>query len=442
MAAMTSSSASGSTLYVPPSRGTLLFRYLRRNKGILAGLSILLLLTVFTVHGMITLDPNRAYPLAVRTKQPPAVIDWFCERGILNWCEKAEISAPADISVLGSSGGAAKPAESSKPSSDIGALPGIGGDTPKPSVDIGALPGIGGDTPKPSVDIGALPGIGGDTPKPSGDIGALPGIGGDTAKPTAQPSTSGTAASSTTPKPSAERYLLGTDWYGRDLHTAMVVGLWQTALIGVFAGLIATIVPVILGFLAAYFGGRWDRVITGICSILQPIPPFLIQVVLASSLPRNDLFLDDQPLRTIAIIGIIVSLTAWMKPTLVIRSQVLSMKERMFVNVAKLSGMGSADIIFKELLPNLLPFIVASFVNAIFDALFISFGLSVLGLAPLREPLLGNIIYFAQQQSAIFNGWWWWPLWPVLALIMIFAALTLINTGLDEVANPRARRSE
>lgn len=438
MAAMTSSSASGSTLYVPPSRGTLLFRYLRRNKGILIGLFILLLLTLFTLHGMLTLDTNRAYPLAVRTKQPPAVIDWFCERGILNWCEKAEIVTAADISLLGSSGGAAKPTESSKPSTDIGALPGIGGDTAKPTeapktggADIGSLPGIfGGDTAKPT-----------EAPKPSGDIGALPGIGGDTAKPTAQPG-SPPAASSTAPKPSGDRYFLGTDWYGRDLHAAMVVGLWQTALIGVFAGLIATVVPVILGFLAAYFGGKWDRVITGICSILQPIPPFLIQVVLASSLPRNDLFLDDQPLRTIAIIGLIVSLTAWMKPTLVIRSQVLSMKERMFVNVAKLSGMGSADIIFKELLPNLLPFIVASFVNAIFDALFISFGLSVLGLAPLREPLLGNIIYFAQQQSAIFNGWWWWPLWPVLALIMIFAALTLINTGLDEVANPRARRSE
>lgn len=357
-----------STLYVPPSRLTLLWRYLRRNKGILAGLAILLLLTGFTVHGLLTLDLNKAYPLSSRTKQPPYLVQWLCDVNILDTCPKVEVKkeeAPA-----------------------IGALPGIGG-----------LPGVGG-----------LPGIGGD---PSSDADK-----------------------------NAEKYWLGTDWYGRDLHTAMVVGLWQTALIGVFAGLIATIVPIILGFVSAYFGGMWDKVITGICSVLQPIPPFLIQVVLAASLPRNELFLDDQPFRTIAIIGAIVALTAWMKPTLVIRSQVLSMKERMFVNVAKLSGMGSADIIFKELLPNLLPFMVASFVNAVFDALFISFGLSVLGLSPLREPLLGNIIYFAQQQSAIFNGWWWWPLWPVLVLILIFAALTLINAGLDEVANPRARRTE
>jgi peptide/nickel transport system permease protein len=415
MTTLTSSSTTANPLYVPPSRATLLFRYLRRNKGILIGLFILLLLTIFTFHGLLTIDTNRAYPLSVRTKQPPAVINWFCDRGILDWCPKAEVVIAADISVLGSSGGAAKPSEASKPA-----------EAAKPGGDIGALPGI--FSPEP-------------TAAPKQDIGALPGIGGDTAKPTAQPGTT-SAQPSTSTQPPSETYWLGTDWYGRDLHAAMVVGLWQTAFIGVFAGLIATVLPVVLGFLAAYFGGTWDRAITGLCSILQPIPPFLIQVVLAASLPRNDLFVDDQPLRTIAIIGGIVSLTAWMKPTLVIRSQVLSMKERVFVNVAKLSGMGSGDIIFKELLPNLLPFIVASFVNAIFDALFISFGLSVLGLAPLREPLLGNIIYFAQQQSAIFNGWWWWPLWPVFALILIFAALTLINTGLDEVANPRARRTE
>ena len=298
-------------LYRPPSRATLVLRYLRRNKSVVVGMTIILLLTLFTLHGMLTLDLNTAYPLSVRPRQPPG-----------------------------------------------------------------------------------------------------------------------------------PQYWLGTDWYGRDLHTAMVVGLWQSALIGIIAGAVATIVPVILGFVAAFFGGWIDRIITSICSILQPIPAFLIQVILASTLDRNTLFDDEKPLQGILVIAGVVALLAWMKPTLVIRSQVLSLKERMFVNVARLSGMGNFRIIFQELLPNLLPFIVASFVNAVFDAIFVSFGLSLLGLTPLREPLLGNTIYFAQQQSAVFNGWWWWPLWPVGTLALIFAALTLINIGLDEVANPRARRSE
>jgi len=90
----------------------------------------------------------------------------------------------------------------------------------------------------------------------------------------------------------------------------------------------------------------------------------------------------------------------------------------------------------------MLPFILASFVSGVFAGIFASFGLSVLGLGPLREPLIGNTIWFAQQQAAFFNGWWWWPLWPSLALVLIFVSLTLINVGLDELANPRVRRTE
>ena len=99
----------------------------------------------------------------------------------------------------------------------------------------------------------------------------------------------------------------------------------------------------------------------------------------------------------------IVVLLAWMGPTLVIRSQVLTMKERQFVSVAKLSGVGDLGIIFKEILPNLLPFIAAAFVAQVFAAVFASFYLAVLGLGPLREPLLGNIIWAAQGAGRVLQ---------------------------------------
>lgn len=233
--------------------------------------------------------------------------------------------------------------------------------------------------------------------------------------------------------PSAE-YLFGTDFFGRNLFAAMVVGMWQTALIGVLAGAIGTFIGVGLGFVSAYFGGNIDKAIKGICAILIPIPVFLIQVVLAGSLDKRDV--------TIYTMALIVVLLAWMGPTLVIRSQVLSMKERQFVSVAKLSGMGDFEIIFLELLPNLLPFIAASFVGSVFAAVFASFYLAVVGLGPLREPLLGNIIWAAQSQGAFFNGWWWWPLIPAIAMVLILTSLALINMGLDELANPRIRRTE
>ena len=240
--------------------------------------------------------------------------------------------------------------------------------------------------------------------------------------------------SAPTKKPPSLQHLFGTDFFGRDLLTAMVVGMWQTAVIGLLAGGLGTLIGVILGFISAYFGGWIDAVIKGACQILTPIPVLLIQVVVAGSLDKRDV--------TILTMAYIVVMLAWMGPTLVIRSQVLTMKERQFVSVAKLSGVGDLGIIFGEILPNLLPFIAAAFVGQVFAAVFASFYLAVLGLGPLREPLLGNIIWAAQSQGAFFNGWWWWPMEPAIAMILILASLALVNMGLDELANPRVRRTE
>jgi peptide/nickel transport system permease protein len=240
--------------------------------------------------------------------------------------------------------------------------------------------------------------------------------------------------SAPTKKPPSWQHLFGTDFFGRDLLTAMVVGMWQTAIIGLLAGGLGTLIGVILGFVSAYFGGWIDAAIKGACQILTPIPVLLIQVVVAGSLDKRDV--------TILTMAYIVVMLAWMGPTLVIRSQVLTMKERQFVSVAKLSGVGDFGIIFGEILPNLLPFIAAAFVGQVFAAVFASFYLAVLGLGPLREPLLGNIIWAAQSQGAFFNGWWWWPMEPAIAMILILASLALVNMGLDELANPRVRRTE
>ena len=237
-----------------------------------------------------------------------------------------------------------------------------------------------------------------------------------------------------TKKPPSLQYPFGTDFFGRNLLAAMVVGMWQTAIIGVIAGGIGTLIGVVLGFTSAYFGGWIDATVRTVCQILTPIPVLLIQVVVAGSLDKRDV--------TIITMALIVVMLAWMGPTLVIRAQVLTMKERQFVSVAKLSGVSDVGIIFKEILPNLLPFIAAAFVGQVFAAVFASFYLAVLGLGPLREPLLGNIIWAAQLQGAFFNGWWWWPIAPSIAMILILGSLALINMGLDELANPRVRKSE
>jgi peptide/nickel transport system permease protein len=120
-----------------------------------------------------------------------------------------------------------------------------------------------------------------------------------------------------TKKPPSWQYPFGTDFFGRNLLAAMVVGMWQTAVIGVIAGGLGTLIGVVLGFTSAYFGGWIDSTIRTVCQILTPIPVLLIQVVVAGSLDKRDV--------TIFTMALIVVMLAWMGPTLVIRGQVLTM---------------------------------------------------------------------------------------------------------------------
>jgi peptide/nickel transport system permease protein len=236
-------------------------------------------------------------------------------------------------------------------------------------------------------------------------------------------------------QPPGLEYPLGTDKDGRDLLAVMIRGILLTGAIGLMAGTFGIFVGIVMGFMSGYFGGVLDTVTRWITEVLLTIPGLILLIIIAGSIV-------DKNQVSIFTMAAITSLLSWVGPTRVVRSQVLTMKERTFVNVAKLSGMGNIEIIFKELMPNMLPFLVASFVAQVMGAIYASFGLEILGLGPAREPTLGMTIRWAVYHSAMFNQWWWWLLWPVVAMVTIFASLSLINVGLDEVANPRVRRTE
>jgi peptide/nickel transport system permease protein len=117
------------------------------------------------------------------------------------------------------------------------------------------------------------------------------------------------------------------------------------------------------------------------------------------------------------------------------------MRESGYVQMARLSGTPTRDIMFKEMMPNMLPYLAASFIGNMAGAILAAIGLEVLGLGPQRVPSLGVTIYWAIQAAAILrNMWWWWGL-PTIILIIIFIGLLMINLGLDEVANPRLRKA-
>ncbi len=144
---------------------------------------------------------------------------------------------------------------------------------------------------------------------------------------------------------------------------------------------------------------------------------------------------------TVEQMALVIASLAWLWPTRTIRSQVLSLKERAFVQVARLSGMSGPEIIVKELMPNLLPYLAATYVGAVASAVLSSIGLEVLGLGPMDAPTLGMTIYWVNYYSALLHGMWWWFLPPVVIIAILFIGLFNLAAGLDEIANPRLRRA-
>lgn len=233
-------------------------------------------------------------------------------------------------------------------------------------------------------------------------------------------------------KPPSMKYPLGTDQQGRNLFAVMVVGTQLSMRAGLLAGTIGILIATVLGFASAYYGGIVDTIIKWIVDVMLTIPQLLVLIVVASTLKRYI---------TVESMALIIASLAWIGPTRSIRSQVLSLKERPFVMMARLSGMNNIEIIVKELMPNLLPFLLYSFVQATYFAILTAMGLEVLGLGSQREPTLGMTLYHMQRQSAIIRGLWWWWASPVVIIMMLVVSLTLISLGLDEWANPRTRRA-
>ena len=230
--------------------------------------------------------------------------------------------------------------------------------------------------------------------------------------------------------PSLEHFL-GTDTQGRDLWTVLVLGTPNSLKIGLIAGIVGVGVGLALGVTAGFVGGRVDTVIRVCSDALLTVPVLAILIIVAANVDKM----------SVEAMGFAVAVVAWMFPTRVIRSQVLSLRERSYVEVARASGVGTWGLIFKEVMPNVMPWVVAAFVGAVAAAILAAVGLEALGLGANDTHTLGVNIYWAQYYTAIARGMWWWWLPPILMIGFIFMALFITSSGMDRIANPRLRRS-
>jgi peptide/nickel transport system permease protein len=222
---------------------------------------------------------------------------------------------------------------------------------------------------------------------------------------------------------------LGTDQLGRDV-LSMIIGSMSTSLqIGAIAGVISTAIGVVVAFLAGYLGGWIDAVLSTFTGILLVIPTFPLLIALSAYAKEVTLFQ----------VGLMLSIFSWPFAAKIIRSQVLSLRTRPYVELAKVSKAGAMEVIITELLPNLAPFIGVGFASAALGAIFGLVGLEVIGLGPSGVIDLGHIIYSAISTGALTLGAWPMFVVPIALLTLLFAALNLVNIGLEEVYNPRLR---
>ncbi len=222
----------------------------------------------------------------------------------------------------------------------------------------------------------------------------------------------------------------GSDKQGRNLYAVIVEGTPLTFRVGLICGLLGVTFGAVVGFIAAYYGGIVDEILKVLIDVGLTIPGLLILIVLAMRIRGG---------MTVTEMTFVISVIAWLYPARTIRSQVLTMKERGYVQVARLSGMRGGEVIVKELLPNLLPYLVGTFVTTISAAVLAAIGLEFLGLGPFEAPTLGMTLYWVNYNAAIINGWWWWWVPPIVVIVVLFTGLFLVAVGLDEVSNPRLR---
>ncbi len=229
--------------------------------------------------------------------------------------------------------------------------------------------------------------------------------------------------------PPSAQHLLGTTQYGQDVFIQVLAGTRGTVFWGLLTSIVITLVAVIVGLTAGYFGGVIDDLLSLLTNIVLVIPAFPLAIVLAAFFST----------RSLALISLIIAITGWAFGARVLRAQTMSMRSRDFVEAARASGEHPLRIIFSEILPNELAIVAASFIGTVVYVIPAAVGLEFIGIIDPNGIDWGTMLYWAQNNDALLIGAWWWFLPPGLCVAVLGAALALVNSGIDEIANPRLR---
>lgn len=229
--------------------------------------------------------------------------------------------------------------------------------------------------------------------------------------------------------PSSEHFF-GTTIMGKDVYTRTVLGLRSTIIVGLIAGTIATIIGCLVGFVSGYYGGKIiDEILMMMTNIFLVIPSLALLIIISAYLPY----------RGITVMSFIVALTAWPWTARAVRSQALSIRNEEYVNLSRISSLGIFQILKEDIAANMFSYVFMVYILQFNGTILAAVGLEFLGLGPTQGISLGLVMRNAVDWNAIQLGLWWWAIIPGLILTFMVTSLYFINTGLDEVFNPRLR---
>lgn len=230
-------------------------------------------------------------------------------------------------------------------------------------------------------------------------------------------------------RPSLE-YWLGTDSNGQVVFWQATFAVRNSLTIAIIAGVVSRIIAVMVGMVAGYKGGTWDRVLMFFSDSLLVIPLFLMIVMLAMLVGTN---------MNLVTLGLLLALFGWAWDARLIRSQILSLRERDFTQTAVLSGANTLRLVRNEYMPHTTPLIFSTLINNMAWAIGLEITLAILGLIDLSMPTLGTMIYWAINYQAILLGRWWWLLTPIVLSILLFISLYWLSVSISEYLDPRRR---
>lgn len=229
--------------------------------------------------------------------------------------------------------------------------------------------------------------------------------------------------------PSSEHWL-GTESRGIDIFWAATFAVRNSMIVALIAGIVSRMITVPVAMLSGYKGGTTDRVLMFISDSFLVIPLFLILVMLT-------LLVRD--MMNLIILGLLLAFFGWAWDARVVRSEVLSLRERGFTQTAILSGTGTLRMAMNEYMPFLTPLVFATLINVMSWAIGLEITLSILGLTNLDIPTLGTMIFWALSYQAVLLGYWWWLLTPVVLSILLFVSLYWLSVSISEYLDPRSR---